>query len=153
MKQLVIALLGATLGLATAACVGQQPHADVPESGEIPSTLNADLQEDTSEDATSGSRDRRLEQLGADIRAWERRNEALDNGAGGHTSDLASEVLRELQTHLPNSVLTVEAEEGLVIVAGLVSTQEQYVEIERLAKGIKGVQLIVVNAAVTSAQL
>ncbi|PZD71189.1 hypothetical protein C1752_07465 [Acaryochloris thomasi RCC1774] len=151
MKKLAIALLGTALALGATACQEKRTSADAPDGDENPPALSAEQQEEASEDATSAIR---REQLDADIRAREQRNNAFNDGdAEGRTDiDIASEVRSKLEANLPESALTIEAEDGLVTVQGTVVTQDQYDEIEVLAKEIKGVQSVIVDAAVTSAQ-
>ena len=66
-------------------------------------------------------------------------------------ADLASEVRSKLEANLPASFLTVEANDGVVTVAGTVPTQEQYERIEPLAREIRGVQKVNIQAKVQPA--
>jgi osmotically-inducible protein OsmY len=76
----------------------------------------------------------------------------LSNDNKRTDSDLASQVRSKLEANLPASFLTVEAKEGVVTVAGTVPTQEQYQRIEPLAREIRGVKDVTIQANVQPAQ-
>jgi osmotically-inducible protein OsmY len=141
MKKITPLVLGSILLLGTVACADNaKTSSSAPESiektGEVPTdkTILANQK-----DATSQVR---RDQLNADIRAREQRN----NVAGGDTnragSDLASEVRSKLEANIPSGQLTVAAKDGVVVVAGNVQTQEQLSKISSLTKEIKGVKSV-----------
>ncbi|MBF2066361.1 MAG: BON domain-containing protein [Calothrix sp. C42_A2020_038] len=153
MRKLTSLLLSSVLVLGAAACQDTaQTSADAPDSAgtnvtqtEVPS---AESTQAAQEDAQS---DVRRAQLDSDIRAREQRNNAFNDGASTNRSeaDLASQVRSKLEANIPNGALTVEAEEnGTVKVSGTVTNQDQLNKIEPLAKEIKGVNNVVVNAKV-----
>lgn len=115
-----------------------------------PSAPSVEEAQDAQEDATS---EVRKDQLNSDIRAREQRNNATGGDADRAEGDLESEVRSKLEANLPASKLEVNAEDdGSVTVAGTVPTQEQLNKIEPLAKEIKGVKGVKVNATVAPAQ-
>jgi len=65
----------------------------------------------------------RRDQLNADIKAREERNNLAGGDAIRADADLEAKFVKE--ANLPASQLAVEAEEGAVIVSGTVPTQEQ----------------------------
>jgi osmotically-inducible protein OsmY len=102
------------------------------------------------EDAQSELRRR---QLNADIRAREERNLVTGDETSRAAADLASEVRSKLEANIPGGQLTVNAtENGRVTVGGTVNNQEQLAKIAPLAKQIKGVKNVVVNATVAPPQ-
>lgn len=93
----------------------------------------------------------RRNQLNADIRAREQRNNELNKGSATDRSDdaIASEVRSKLEANIPNGHLTVKADKGgAVTVGGTVVNQQQLAKISTLAKQIKGVTKVVVDAKV-----
>lgn len=151
MKKITTLLLGSFLLLSAAACTETaQTNAEAPDqpsaSVEAP---EADTAQTTQDDATS---DVRKNQLEADIRAREQRNDATGGDVVRADGDLESEVRSKLEANLPASQLSVEAKEGAVKVRGTVPTAEQLQRIEPLAKEIKGVQTVAVEAEVAPAQ-
>lgn len=132
-------MISSVLLLGTAACDGARTSADAPTSTDNSTeVMEADEARASKEDATSETR---RNQLNADIRAREERNNALNDGAavGRDDDNLESEVRSKLEANLPASKLVVEAEDGNVVISGNVPTQAQYERIEPLAKEIKGV--------------
>lgn len=151
MKKLATLLLGSALLLGAVSCT----NAAKTSSG-APNTTNntgeapkQDEAQTMHKDSTSNLRQR---QLDSDIRAREQRNNATGGDANRADSDLASEVRSKLEANLPDSKLTVDSKDGTVTVAGTVPTQPQYDRIDPLAREIKGVKNVVVNAKVVSAQ-
>ena len=63
-------------------------------------------------------------------------------------SDLSKEVSKKLKENLPTSKLEVKDKEGVVTVGGTVASQEELLQIEPLAKGVKGVEGVNVEANV-----
>jgi hyperosmotically inducible periplasmic protein len=123
--------------------------ADAPTTTqEVIATPEPQTTEAAKEDAQSQLR---RDQLNADIRAREERNNAFNDGkaVARAEGDLESEVRSKLEANIPNGHLTVEAEEnGTVTVSGTVTNQDQLNKIERLAKEIKGVTQVVNKATI-----
>lgn len=93
----------------------------------------------------------RRNQLNSDIRAREQRNNGFNDGSGANRSEdaIASEVRSKLEANIPNGHLTVKADKGgTVTVGGTVTNQQQLAKISPLAKQIKGVTKVVVDAKV-----
>lgn len=112
-------------------------------------TVQAPTREVTQEAQQDAQSEARRRQLNADIRAREQRNNWTGGDAQRAEGDLASEVRSKLEANIPNGQLTVDAEDdGTVTVAGTVINQDQLAKIEPLAKEIKGVKQVVVNAKV-----
>lgn len=153
MKKFTPVLLASFMLFGAVACAdGAKTSADAPNTiTDAPEVLDADEAQESQEDGQSQVRQN---QLNADIRAREERNNALNEGAaeGRSDDDLESEVRSKLEANLPASALVIEAEDGAVTVSGTVPTQEQFERIEPLAKEIKGVQAVNVKAAVAPAQ-
>ncbi|MEB3311199.1 MAG: BON domain-containing protein [Snowella sp.] len=135
-------------GTDTARTSGEAPN--IPTGGNVErpeqETVRNDLQ-----DATS---DVRRNQLDADIRAREERNNIATGGDLNRTaSAIASEVRSKLEANIPNGQLTVEAtDDGAVTVAGTVPYSDQLPKIDRLAREIKGVRSVNVEAIVAPPQ-
>ncbi|MGL4617982.1 BON domain-containing protein [Chroococcidiopsis sp.] len=152
MKRLFPLLLGGFIALGAFGCEAgvEKTSTEAPNSanqtGEVADTETA---QQNQEDATG---EIRRKQLDADIRAREQRNNATGGDAQRADADLESEVRSKLEANLPASQLAVEAEDGAVKVSGTVPTQEQLDRIEPLAREIKGVQQVSVNAQVAPAQ-
>lgn len=151
-KKVKMLLISSFLLLGTFACTETaRTNVDAPpttttDTAEVPA---ADTAQETQDDATS---DLRRNQLDADIRAREQRNNITGGDADRADGDLQSEVRSKLEANLPASQLAVEAEDGAVTVTGTVPTQEQYDRIEPLSREIKGVQAVTVDVAVAPAQ-
>ncbi|NEO23598.1 MULTISPECIES: BON domain-containing protein [unclassified Moorena] len=76
-------------------------------------------------------------------------NQALGNLENLDEDDqLASLVLNNLETKLPNTQLEVEAAEGMVTISGKVSSDDQLSQIAPLAIQVEGVQSVDVQATV-----
>ncbi|BAZ15698.1 transport-associated protein [Calothrix sp. NIES-4071] len=154
MKKLTLLFISSVLALGTAAC--QQPaktSADAPNDATANvnqiQTPSAQSTEAAKEDAQSQVR---RDQLNADIQAREQRNNIANAGASTNRNpgDLASQVRSKLEANIPNGALTVEGDKnGAVTVTGTVPKKAQLAKIEPLAKEIKGVTKVVVNAKAT----
>jgi osmotically-inducible protein OsmY len=121
-----------------------------PNPNEAAQRPNVETTQAAREDAQSETRRR---QLNADIRAREERNLVTGDETSRAAADLASEVRSKLEANIPGGQLTVNAtENGKVTVGGTVNNQEQLAKIAPLAKQIKGVKDVVVNATVAPPQ-
>lgn len=140
MKKLATILLGGILLLGSAACDNAaRTSSDAPTSvgGEVEDAQNV---QSTKEDSQSQVR---RDQLNADIRAREERNDMAGGEQADRTdADLASEVRSKLEANIPRGQLVVEAEDGVVKVGGAVTNQDEYQKIEPLAKEILGVKSV-----------
>lgn len=96
-------------------------------------------------DASSDVRKRQLE---SDIRSREQRNKVAGDPLERADSDLESEVRSKLEANLPSSKLEIDAKDGAVTVTGNVAKADQVAKIEPLAKEIKGVKTVTVQAKV-----
>lgn len=91
----------------------------------------------------------RREQLNADIRAREQRNNVTGGDTDRAVGDLKSQVRSKLEANIPNGNLAVDAtEDGTVTVTGTVAVQDQLAKIEPLSKEIKGVKQVINKATV-----
>lgn len=138
--------------LFAAACGNDTARTDANAPDSVGETIETPSAEDAREGKEDSTSQVRRDQLNADIRAREQRDQALSNDNQRTDSDLASEVRSKLEANLPASFLTVEANEGVVTVAGTVPTQEQYQRIEPLAREIRGVKDVTIQAKVQPAQ-
>lgn len=150
MKKLAALLLGSALLVGGVACnTTSQTSPDAPDTtsnvGEPP---ESDEAQNIQADGTSDLRKRQLE---SDIRAREQRNNTTGGDLDRADGDLASEVRSKLEANLPASQLTVDAKDGVVTVSGTVPTQPQLERIDPLAREIKGVQNVIVQAEVAPA--
>jgi TolA-binding protein len=149
MKKLVSLIVGSLLVVGIAACENpaktgesapnttQETAQDAPTQGEV---------EDNQGDAQSEVRKNQLE---SDIRSREERNNVTGGDADRADGDIESEVRSKLEANIPKSQLAVEAEDnGTVRISGTVTNQDQLNKIEPLAREIKGVKNVVVNAKV-----
>ncbi|GAB1537975.1 hypothetical protein NUACC21_06310 [Scytonema sp. NUACC21] len=155
MKKLTPFLFGCLLVFGTAACAQDVSKS----SSEAPNSTNEAVQAPEPQATEAALNDAqsqvRRDQLNADIRAREQRNNQLNDGATQNRSedDLESEVRSKLEANIPNGHLTIEAEDnGTVTVSGTVTNQEQLNKIEPLAKEIKGVTTVVNKATVAQPQ-
>ena len=138
MKRLTAFLIGSTLLFGAVGCDTARTSADAPDSIGDEVEEPAEV-EDTLEDATS---DVRQEQLDSDIRAREQRNDVLGEQEVRADSDLESEVRAKLEANIPRSKLTIQAEDGNVVIAGTVPGEKEYSTIEPLAQEITGVNSV-----------
>jgi hyperosmotically inducible periplasmic protein len=150
MKKITLLFLSSILLLGTVACDNKaKTSSNAPDSidqtGAVPTdkTILANQK-----DATSPVR---RDQLNADIRAREQRNNITGGDTTRANSDLASEVRSKLEANIPSGQLTVTAKDGAVIVAGTVRNQDQLNKINSLAKEIKGVKSVQVLVKIASA--
>jgi hypothetical protein len=150
MKKIAPVLLSFSLLLSVAACSNTaKTSSSAPDSATQPDNqLDRSTAQTNQDDATSELRRR---QLNADIRSREQRNDATGGDIARADGDLQSEVRSKLEANLPNSELTVDAKDGAVTIAGTVVDQDQLNKIEPLAKEIKGVKSVLVNATLKSA--
>jgi hyperosmotically inducible periplasmic protein len=102
----------------------------------------------TSDDKGDAQNPVRKQQIEADIRAREQRNNIGGNPQARDAGDLASEVRGKLEANIPSSKLTVEAKDATVTIAGTVAKSDQLAKIEPLALQIKGVKRAIVKATV-----
>ena len=153
MKKLTTALLTATIVFGTAACSNiEKTSASADQQAEV--TKDAPTKPQAQQDLGDAQSQIRRNQLDQDIRAREQRNDFFNNGSADNRSDndLASEVRDTLEANLPSSELTIESQQGIVSVTGTVPTQEQLVRIKPLAKEIKGIRGVNVEANVLTAR-
>ena len=141
MSKLTGFLLGSVLLFGAVGCDVARTSADAPtsDSGQVEDASNVKA---TQEDSTS---EIRRKQLNADIRAREQRNNIAGDRTKRADSDLESEVRAKIEANIPRSKLTVEAEDGAVMVRGTVPDREEYDTIEPLAKEILGVDSVNVD--------
>ena len=141
MNKLTGFLLGGVLLFGAVGCDVARTSADAPTSdnGQVEDASNVKA---TQEDSTS---EIRRKQLNADIRAREQRNNIAGDRTKRADSDLESEVRAKIEANIPRSKLTVEAEDGAVMVRGTVPDREEYDTIEPLAKEILGVDSVNVD--------
>ena len=149
MKKITLLFLSSILLLGMVACGNNaKTSSSAPDStekvGDVPTdkTILANKK-----DATSQIR---RDQLNADIRAREQRNNITGGDTNRASSDLASEVRYKLEANIPSSQLTVTAKDGAIIVSGTVQTQEQLNKINSLTKEIKGVKSVQVLVKIAS---
>lgn len=136
--KLSIFLLGSSLLFGTVGCDVARTSNDAPTSTDGTVEEPAQAQE-TTEDASS---EVRQDQLNSDIRAREQRNDVLGEQGARSDSDLESEIRAKLEANIPRSKLTIEAENGDVVIVGTVPSQQEYSTIESLAKEILGVNTV-----------
>lgn len=150
MKKIMPLVLSSILLLGTVACENNaKTSSSAPNSteqtGEVPTDKTV---QSNKKDATSQVR---RDQLNADIRAREERNNVTGGNADRANSDLSSEVRSKLEANIPSSQLTVAAKDGAIVIAGTVQTQEQLNKIDALAKEIKGVKSVKVSVKIAPA--
>ncbi|MGB3694574.1 MAG: BON domain-containing protein [Spirulinaceae cyanobacterium] len=144
MQKLTLLLLSSLLLIGGVACTNARTSADAPDTVTEEAEDPQDVEE-TNEDAAS---EIRQDQLNADIKAREERNNLAGDELERADSDLESEVRAKLEANIPRGKLTVAAEEGAVTVAGTVPDQKESETIESLAKEIKGVKTVTVDVDV-----
>lgn len=151
MNKIVNLLFGGVIVLGTTSCSNiaktsvYAPNS-IDTNGKIPD-LNILLHNQS--DATNIIR---RAQANADIRAREQRYNRFGQGGKRADRDLQSEVRSKLEVNLPIAQLAVKAEEGVVTIAGIVSTQKELNQIETLAQEIRGVERVIVKAIVPTEQ-
>ena len=135
MNKLTTLLLGSVLLFGAVACDEARTSADAPNS--VDGTVEEPAQvEETLEDANS---EIRQDQLSSDIRAREQRNDVFGEQEVRNDSDLESEIRAKLEANIPRSKLTIDAEDGDVVIVGTVPSQKEYDTILPLAQEITGV--------------
>ena len=138
MSKLTAFLLGSTLLFGAVGCDVARTSSDAPTStdGEVEEVSQV---EDTKDDASNKTRQN---QLNSDIRAREQRNNVAGDRTKRANSDLESEVRAKLEANIPRAKLTVEAEDGSVVILGVVPDQKEYDTVVPLAKEILGVKKV-----------
>ncbi|TFI53162.1 BON domain-containing protein [Mastigocladus laminosus UU774] len=141
MKKLIPFLLGGVLVIGAAGCEPpSRTSTNAPDN--TSENVNAPAQETAQQNQQDATSQTRKDQIESDIRAREQRNNATGGDADRDDDDLESEVRGKLEANLPASQLTVDAEDGVVKVAGTVPTQEQLNKVPTLAQQIKGVKTV-----------
>ncbi len=141
MSKLRTLSLGITLLFTAVGCDVARTSGDAPDSVDdgVAVVEEPGEVEETLEDASS---EIRQDQLNADIRAREQRNDVFGEQTERADSDLESEVRAKLEANIPRSKLTVDAEDGNVAIVGTVPSQKEYETIEPLAQEITGVKTV-----------
>lgn len=142
MNKIALFLLSGVLIFGAAACDG-----NAKTSADAPDTVDGQVEnpgevEETREDAAS---EVRQDQLNSDIRAREQRNDLIGDQTDRADADLESEVRSKLEANIPRGKLTVNAEDGVVTIAGTVPNQKEYKTVEPLAKQILGVKEVKID--------
>ena len=138
MKKLTGLLISSILLFGAVGCDVARTSSDAPTSDNGKVEEVSDV-EQTKEDASSEIRQK---QLNSDIRAREQRNNVVGDRTKRADSDLESEVRAKIEANIPRAKLTVEAEDGTVVVSGTVPNQKEYDTITPLAKEILGVKSV-----------
>jgi hyperosmotically inducible periplasmic protein len=161
-KKIVASFLTGFLVVATGACndastttQAPSPTSSNPSNTNTNSTTNptnstASNTEAAKDDAQS---EVRKNQLNADIRAREERNNAGGGDLVRDDSDLASQVRSKLEANIPGGNLTVASKDGVVTVTGTVPNQDQVAKIQKLGMEIKGVKSVNVKVVVAQSKL
>ena len=148
MKKLITLGISSALLVTAVGCDVARTSSDAPDSvDDNPVVENAGDVEETLEDASS---EIRQDQLNADIRAREQRNDWFGDQTERADSDLESQVRAKLEANIPRAKLTVDAEDGKVFIVGTVPDRKEYDTIEPLAKEILGVQAVEMNVEVVT---
>jgi hyperosmotically inducible periplasmic protein len=142
MKTFVSLLIGSVLMVGAVGCdnvskTSSEAPANTSSTSVAPS---AQATKDTKNDATNSTRKAQIE---SDIRAREQRSNITGGDTKRANGDLQSEVRGKLEANIPTGKLTVDAKDGVVTVAGTVTTKEQLDKIDPLAKQIKGVKSVI----------
>jgi len=152
MNKLITVLLSSVLVVGAFGCQNTaKTSADAPNNtSESPKAPTAQATNTTQSDAQNQIR---KNQLNADIRAHEQRNNALGGGGTNRNDNgLASEVRSKLEANIQKGLLAVQAKDGTVTVSGTVPNQTDLGKIEPLATQIKGVKSVVNKATVAKTQ-
>ncbi len=138
MKKLTVLLLGSTLLFGAVGCDVARTSSDAPTStdGKVEEVTQV---KDSKEDA---SNEIRQKQLNSDIRAREQRNDIAGDRTKRADSDLESEIRAKIEANIPRAKLTVEAEDGAVVILGTVPDQKEYDTVAPLAQEILGVKSV-----------
>ena len=149
MKRLTTVLLSGVLMFGAVACANSKTASNAPDSTkDAPQAPTKDEVQTNQQDAQSQTR---RDQLNADIKAREERNNALNSGAANRSDgDIESEVRSKLEANIPNGSLVVKSEKGVVTVSGTVPQQAQLAKIQTEAAKIKGVKSVNVKATVAA---
>jgi osmotically-inducible protein OsmY len=147
MKIVLTLIMSSLLVVLTSACNStDKTTSDAPNTTE--KTGNAPTVSETTSAQNDAASKVRKDQVNADIRAREQRNNVTGGDTDRSDKDLSSEVRSKLEANLPKTNLTVMAKAGAVVISGTVQNQEQLTKIEPLAKEIKGVQTVNVAAKI-----
>ncbi|MGK7951069.1 MAG: BON domain-containing protein [Xenococcaceae cyanobacterium] len=148
MSKLITLSLGITLLFTSVGCDTARTSGDAPDSVDDNVVVEEPGEvEETLEDASS---EIRQDQLNADIRAREQRNDLFGEQTERADSDLESEVRAKLEANIPRSKLTIDAEDGNVYIVGTVPDRREYDTIEPLAKEILGVKTVELDVEVVN---
>lgn len=152
MKKLTTLLISGVFLLGAVACTNNvsKTSGSAPEKAND-ATVQTPSQDIVKEDLKDAQSQARRDQLNADIRAREQRNNLANEGSAVErdASDMASEVRSKLEANIPNGQLTVKAtKDGSVTVSGTVPNQDQLNKIAPLSRQIKGVKSVTVHAVV-----
>ncbi len=142
MKKITLLLLSSLLLVGTMSCENNaKTSTNAPDTTqESPKVPDAKTVQESKQDAQSQTR---RNQLNADIRAHEERNNTFNKGQTDRTdAALATEVRDKLEANIPGSQLVVDAKNGVVTVSGTIPHQRDLRKID-LAKQIKGVKGVV----------
>jgi osmotically-inducible protein OsmY len=156
MKKLTSLVISSLLLFGAAACGNDtaKTSESAPNNPTVAPSETPNVQATQAAEKDAQSQTRR-DQLNADIRAREQRNNEFNSGSATNRAEdsLASEVRSKLEANIPNGHLTVKStKDGIVTVAGTVTNEQQLAKIAPLAKQIKGVNSVVVNAKVAKAK-
>ena len=142
-QPLVLSILLATT---ISACSTAKTSSDAPDTTTgTGQATNTEGTKNTKDDAQNPIRKKQIE---SDIRAREQRNNIAGDPLKRSPEDLESQVRGKLEANIPNSKLSVDAEDATVTVSGSVANQAQLDKIKPLALQIKGVKNVLVKAAV-----
>lgn len=138
MSKLTGFLLGSVLLFGAVGCDVARTSNDAPTSTD--GTVEEPAQvEETLEDANS---EVRQDQLSSDIRAREQRNDIAGDQEVRNDSDIESEIRAKLEANIPRAKLTIQADNGDVVIVGTVPGDKEYSTVEPLAKEITGVNSV-----------
>lgn len=139
MKKLTTLVLGSILLFGAVAC-----DTTAKTSSDAPDSVNGSVEEASKVEETKGDAQSeiRQDQLNADIRAREQRNDIAGDQTERADGDLQSEVRSKLEANIPAGKLVVDAKDGAVEISGTVPDQKEYDTIEPLAKEILGVKSV-----------
>jgi len=142
MKKIVTLIVSSLLLVSTVGCETPAKNSvDAPSTvKESPTPPNPESVKETKEDAQSVLR---RKQLNSDIRAREGRNNITGGDRDRAEGDLQSEVRSKLEANIPDSQLTINAnQQGGVVITGTVPLAADKAKIDGLAKQIKGVKTV-----------
>ncbi|MFP5271112.1 BON domain-containing protein [Coleofasciculus sp.] len=147
MNKFTLLCLTGVLSLGVSACgdVARTSNSAPDSINEVANPPDLDTVLRNESDATNPIR---RAQANADIRAREQRYNVFREGQERSDSNVQSEVRSKLEVNLATSQLAVQANQGIVTVTGYVQTQENLERIEPLAREIRGVRDVNVQAEV-----